>query len=160
MRLIAAVAAVAAVSAVWLLMRPAAPGAKATQPPPLPAGSMAEVDAMRQRAARLVADRGARPENLAEAVSLLARCRDVLKPQAERAPEAYVAVSESLQEAERLREAVLADLWVDYRRRANLRDPGGAQAVLRQVLRTVPERSDPRNAKARSELSRWMSGPD
>ena len=157
MRLIAALAAVAVLSGAWIAFRPARGTSRAPAPAPLSPRRKADVDAMRERARRLVADRGARPENLSEAISLLEECREILKPMAGRSPEAYVAASESLQEAERLREALLADLWVDYQRRAHLRDNKGAQAALRQVLRVVPDRADPRNERARRELSRWMS---
>ena len=126
----------------------------------LSSGEEGRVEVLRGRAARLVADRGARPENLSEAIALLAECRDILKPGAERRPEPYVGVTQAIREAERLREAMLDDLWVDYQRRSHLRDSRGAQAVLRQILRVVPDRADPRNERARRELSRWLSGED
>jgi hypothetical protein len=119
-----------------------------------------QAEAQKTRADRLLADRGVRPENLAEAIRLLADCRDILKPQAGRDPGPYVAASEALQAAERLQERIVGDFWVDYQRQANLRDYAAAQATLRLILRVMPDRGNPENQKARRELGRYLRSPD
>ncbi len=118
-----------------------------------------QAEALKARADRLLADRGVRPENLAEAIRLLGECRDQLKPQAERDPAPYVAASEALQGAERLQEKLVADFWVDYQRQANLRDYAAAQATLRLILRVMPDRQNPENQRARRELGRYLASP-
>lgn len=116
-----------------------------------------QAEARKARADRLLADRGVRPENLAEAIRLLGDCRDLLKPQAERDPGPYVDASEALQAAQRLQERLVGDFWVDYQRQANLRDYAAAQATLRIILRVMPDRGNPENQRARRELGRYLS---
>ena len=162
MRLIWVGAALAA-SAGLLLWRPWT-GEAARGPSVAPPGSSiaatGDPEALKARADRLIAERGVRPENLSEAVELLAACQEILKPRAVRDPGPYMAAKEARQEALRLWDRTLEDLWVEYQRCANLRDGRGAQAALRQILRAAPRGDDLRNRRARSELARRLSSPE
>ena len=165
MRLIPVAVALAAVAGLLLWH----PWGKAPMAPRAPRGGpdlsadtdrRMQAEAQKARADRLLADRGVRPENLAEAIRLLGDCRDLLKPQAGRDPGPYVAASEALQAAERLQERLVGDFWVDYQRQANLRDYAAAQATLCLILRVMPDRGNPENRRARRELGRYLSSSD
>ena len=116
--------------------------------------------AMQERARRLMLERTVRPENLEEAIRLLQTCADRLRPTDPRQdPKPYVEVREALVEAEKLRERVLKELWLEYERKRHLGDTAGARGDLRLILRTAGDPADPDHVRARSALERAMPRP-